>query len=152
MKNRRLGRVLVLIVVISAGVVGGILQFASSSANMAQTVTRLEAEGWFVMILSMSLVGLLFAGLVLSAAAGPGNEVTTDSPWSTGADPALSFRGITVYSGSVIIGTALAVLLIRGFTGSWAVAGVVAAVATGLSVGGYGWLTRARRNRPRATG
>lgn len=59
-----------------------------------------------------------------------------------------SLTGIAVYISTVVGGTAVIVLLIRVLTDSWAAGGIVGAISTGLSVGGYAWLTRAHDNRP----
>jgi hypothetical protein len=62
--------------------------------------------------------------------------------------PGPSLTGIAVYISTVVAGTAVIVLPIRGLTDSWAAGGIVA-IATGLSVGGYAWVTRAHDNDPR---
>ncbi len=74
MTNRKISRVLVGSMIAIAGVAGGILQFTSSSANLANTVARLESEGGFALMLAMGALGLGFVGLVVFAAVGPGSK------------------------------------------------------------------------------
>jgi hypothetical protein len=74
MTNRKIGRVLIGSMIAIAGVAGGILQFTSTSGNLANTVSRLGSEGWFAMMVAMGALGLGFVGLVVFAAVGPDSK------------------------------------------------------------------------------
>ncbi len=71
MTRTAISRLLVGSLIAVAGVLGGILQFVSTTGAVAATVARVQDEVWLLLVLAPGLLGLVIAGTVLYAFTGP---------------------------------------------------------------------------------